>query len=108
NTENVRHLPRHFFGLFYAAETTPGGAARFVGRQPLLHVLLCRFGQVTGDLVVDLAIDLTSTKEGPQSEQDAPQAGHDGFSEMFRKRSTMLAARCHCASSLWSCLRPAA
>ena len=105
---NDRDLPIHLLGLRYATETTLGGPARLLRGKALLDVLLCRFGKMAGDLVVDLAIHLPGTNEGPQPKQEDPQACHEGFSEIFRKRSTMLAARCHCASSLWSCLRPAA
>jgi hypothetical protein len=91
----------------YATETTLGGPARLLWGKALPDVLLCRFGQMASDLVVDLAIQLPGTNEGPQPEQKNPEACHEGPSEIFRKRSTMLAARCHCASSSWSCFRPA-
>ena len=97
-----------FLGLGDTAEATPRRTACVFGGKALPEVLLSRFGKMTGDLVIDLAIHLPSTKEGRQPAQEDPQACHDGSSEIFRKRSTMLAARCHCASSLWSCLRPAA
>ena len=41
------------------------------GDKALPDVLLCRFGQVAGDLVVDLAIHLPGTNERPQPEQQA-------------------------------------
>ena len=82
-----------------ATETTQGSPARLLRGKALLDVLICRFGKVAGDLVVDLAIHLASTNERPQPRQKDPQACHEGFSEIVRKRSTMLAARCHWASS---------
>jgi len=50
----------------------------------LLRVLVCRFRKMAGDLVVDVAIDLPGTNEGPQPREKGPQACHDEFSEIFR------------------------
>ena len=54
-----------------------------------------------------VALDPPGTNDTHQPRQHNPQASHDELSEIFRNRSTMLAARCHCASSLVSCFRPA-
>src|SRR6266516_1938369 len=97
----------YLLGLRHATETPLGRRARFFRGKALLDVILYRFGQMAGDLDVDLSIHLPRTNEGPQPEHKDPQARHEWFSEIFRKRSTMLAARCHCASSRCSCLRPA-
>jgi hypothetical protein len=104
---NGSDLPIDLAGLSDATEIAPGGAARIFGGKALSDVLVCRFGEMAGDLVVEVAVHLPGTKERPQTKQQDPQAGHETSSEIFKNRSTMLAARCHCASSLWSCVRPA-
>jgi hypothetical protein len=48
---------------------------------------------MAGDLVVDVAIHLPRTNNAREPKQEDPQASHEGVSESFRKRSTMLAAR---------------
>ena len=96
-----------FPGLGDTAEAAPRRAACVFGGKALPEVFLGRFGKMAGDLVLDFAIDLPGTNEGPQPKQEDPQPGHERSSEIFRNRSTMLAARCQCASSWWSCLRPA-
>ena len=93
-------------GLRYAAEAAQGRPVRVFGGESLLDVLLFRFRKMAGDFVVEVAIHLPRTKKGPQTEQEGPQARHETFSEIFKKRSTMSAARSHCASSWWSWLRP--
>ena len=59
----------HLLDLRDATETTSGGPARLLQGKALLDVLLCRFGQMAGDLVVDLAIHLPGTNEGEQPKQ---------------------------------------
>src|SRR4029453_1545701 len=93
-------------GLCYSAEATQGGPVRVFGGKPLLDVLLFRFRKMAGDFVVEVAIHLPRTKKGPLTGQEGPQACHETFSEILKKRSTMSAARSHCASSWWSWLRP--
>src|SRR5687768_14436110 len=72
----------YLLGLRYATETTLGSPACLLPGKTLLDVLLCRFGQMARDLVVDLAIHLPGTTEGPQPTQKDPQACHEGFSEV--------------------------
>src|SRR4029453_6245535 len=93
-------------GLRYAAEATQGRPVRVCGGQSLLDVLLFRFRKMAGDFVVEVAIHLPRPKRGPQTGREGPEAGPEKLSEIFKKRSTMSAARSHCASSWWSCLRP--
>ena len=100
-------LPVDLPGLRDAAEAAQGRLTRGLGRQSLSDVLLRRFRQMARDLVVEVAVHLPRSDEGPQPRQKDPQARHDGSSEILKKRSTMPAARCHWASSCWSCLRPA-
>src|SRR3954471_5148973 len=97
----------HLAGLRDATEITEGRAPCLLRGKPLLHVLGCRLRQMAGDLVVDVALHLPGANERRQPEKEHAQPYHEDSSEIFRKRSTILAARCHCASSLWSCLRPA-
>ena len=45
-------------------------AARVLGGKALANVLVCRFGKMAGDLVVEVAIHLPGTNEGPQPRQE--------------------------------------
>jgi hypothetical protein len=51
-------LPVHFLGLRHTTETTLRGATRLFRGKTLPDVLLCRFGQMAADLVVEVAIPL--------------------------------------------------
>jgi hypothetical protein len=59
------HLPDDFLGLRDATEIAPGRLTRVLDGKALPDVRICGFCQMARDLVVDVAIQLTSTKEGP-------------------------------------------
>ena len=84
------HLAMHLLDLRDAAKVAQRRVARFLRREPASDVVSLRLGQMSGNLVVEIAIRSTQA----------------GSSEMLKKRAMMPAERCHCASSRASCLRP--
>ena len=83
-----------------AAETAARGAPRLFVRQSLPREFVRCLRQVARDFVVELSIALPGADNGPDTREQDPERRHESFSEMLKKRSTILAARCHCASSL--------
>ena len=46
-------------------------------RKPPFDVLVSRFGKMAGDFIIDLAIHLSRTNQGPKPQQERPEACHD-------------------------------
>ena len=70
-----------------------------VGGKALSDVLVGRFGEVAGDLVVDVAIHPPSTKEGPRTKEKDPQASHETSSEILEEPLNEARRPYHRASS---------
>jgi hypothetical protein len=47
------------------------------------------FVEVRGDLVLEIAVEVTSTKQGPQARGDASEPAHDSSVGMLKKRPMM-------------------
>jgi hypothetical protein len=79
-----------FPGLRDSTEAAQGRPVCGFEGKPLLEVLVFGFRKMARDLIVDVPIHLSRTQESPQLRQDGTQASHERFSEIFKKRSTML------------------
>lgn len=95
------------FGLRHAAEAAERRTARFSRRQTLPDVFLDGLLEMRGNLLAQVAIQLTRVKQPAQACQKDTQPSHDTFSRTLKKRATIPVACCHATSSARSCLRPA-
>ena len=104
---NDRTSSMDLLGLRHTAKITQRRQARVVRGQSARDVVVGRFGQMAGDLLVEIALVPSRTHKGGHAPEQRAERLHDGSSTILKKRSMMPVVRCHCASSLSSCLRPA-
>ena len=62
-----------------------------VGRKTLQDVFVGRYFQMTGDLVLEVAVETPGTEQREQARQDDAQAAQEKVQEASRPRTTRLA-----------------